>query len=170
MISTFLAEHLLLVRAALLAVTVLVLVVAALLVRAERTGRRIAAVLAVVSVGGLLMLTLSPDGSRGAPVACNLDPYLFYADVANMALFLVPALFATLATRRPLLVLVGASALSAAIEGVQRMTATNRRCDIDDWLANSMGGAVGVVAACLVLWAVRPRPSRTQGEHRTPVS
>jgi len=168
MISTFLAEHRLLVRAALIAVTVVVLVAAALLVRAEHRGRRIATVLAAVAGAGILLLTLSPDGSRTAPVPCNLDPYLFYADEANLALFFVPALFATVASRRPLLVLTAAAVISAAIEAIQRVTSTNRRCDIDDWLANSMGGAAGAVAALLLIWAVgrgrrraersRPRP------------
>lgn len=157
MISTFLAEYPQLVRAALLALTVLVLAVAALLVRAGARGRRIATVLAVAAGGGILLLTLSPDGSRSAPVACNFVPYMFYTDEANMALFFVPALFATIATRRPLLVLASAALISAAIEGVQRSTATNRRCDIDDWLANGMGGAAGVVAAWLVIWVARKR-------------
>jgi glycopeptide antibiotics resistance protein len=168
MISTFLAEYPLLVRAVLLAFTVLVLVVAVLLVRAGRWGRRLAWVLAAAAGGAILLLTLSPDGSRGAPVACNFVPYMFYRDEANMALFFVPALFATVASRRPLLVLASAAVLSAGIEGVQRLTATNRRCDIDDWLANSMGGAAGGIAACLVIWAFGARHRPSDGQ-RAPV-
>jgi len=169
MISTFLAEYPLLVRAVLLALSVLVLVVAVLLVRAGRRGRPIAWVLAAAAGGAILLLTLTPDGSRSAPVACNFVPYMFYRDEANMALFFVPALFATVASRRPLLVLAAAAALSAAIEGVQRLTATNRRCDIDDWLANSMGGVAGVIAACLVIWAVGVRHRPSDGQ-QAPVS
>lgn len=68
--------------------------------------------------------------------------------LANVALFLPPAFFATLATRRPLVVLAAGAGLSAAIEALQALVfAIGRACDTNDWMMNTIGVAVGVLLA-----------------------
>ena len=62
--------------------------------------------------------------------------------LANVALLVPLALFAALATRRPLVVLAGAVATSAAIEAVQALLPTlQRACATSDWAMNSAGGS-----------------------------
>ena len=147
MLSTFIVENYLLVRLLLIAALVAAVVVTAILVRVRR-GRRIAAVLAGVGLVVVVALTLTPDTYPLDAATCNLQPYSPFTDVYNILLFLVPALFAVVATRHPLIVLAGGIALSAGIELVQFLVPWfGRRCDVDDWLANTLGTLVGVALA-----------------------
>lgn len=152
MISTFIAGHQTLMAFLVGAALVVCVALAAVLVRAGSRGRRGAGALAALGLLGIVGLTLVPDTARPADVRCNLDPIYFLRDHENMLLFLVPALFAVVALRRPLLVLAAGVGLSLAIEAVQAaVPAVGRRCDVDDWLANGIGTLVGVaVAAALV--------------------
>ncbi|WP_019145002.1 VanZ family protein [Aeromicrobium massiliense] len=152
MISTFIAEHQTLMAFLVGAVLVVCVVLAAVFARGGDTGRRVAGVLATLGLLAIVGLTLVPDTAQPADVRCNLDPIYFLRDHENMLLFLVPALFAVVALRRPLLVLAAGIGLSLAIEAVQAaIPAVGRRCDVDDWLANGIGTLVGVaVAAALV--------------------
>ena len=71
---------------------------------------------------------------------------------ANVVLFVAPALFAAIATRRPMLTLLAVSVLSALIETVQALVpALGRSCSTNDWLSNSIGAAIGVVLAAIAL-------------------
>lgn len=77
---------------------------------------------------------------------------------ANVLLFVAPALFAAVATRRPFLAMMGATGLSAAIEAVQALVpAIGRSCSTNDWFANTIGAAIGVL---LALIALRRAPAR----------
>jgi hypothetical protein len=151
-ISTFIAGHQTLMTVLVGVALVVGVALAAVLVRARSRGRRVAGALAALGVLGIVGLTLVPDTARPADVRCNLDPIYSLRDHENMLLFLVPALFAVVALRRPLLVLAAGVGLSLAIEAVQAaVPAVGRRCDVDDWLANGIGTLVGVaVAAALV--------------------
>ena len=150
MLSTFIVENYLLVRLLLIAALIAAVVVTAILSRAQR-GRRVAAVLAGVGLIVTIALTLTPDTYPLDAATCNLQPYSPFTDVYNILLFLVPALFAVVATRHPLIVLAGGIALSAGIELVQYLVPWfGRRCDVDDWLANSLGTLIGVVLAVAV--------------------
>lgn len=71
---------------------------------------------------------------------------------ANLVLFVAPVLLAGVATRRPIAVLVAASALSAVIEGVQALApAIGRSCDTTDWLSNTIGAMIGAALAAIAL-------------------
>ena len=71
---------------------------------------------------------------------------------ANVVLFVAPALFAAVATRRPALAFVAASALTALIETVQGLIpAIGRSCSTNDWLSNTVGAAIGVLLAVVAL-------------------
>lgn len=72
--------------------------------------------------------------------------------MANLVLFVPPALLFGVALRRPLLVLVGAGATSALIEVLQAFaTVLGRSCSTNDWLYNTLGAALGAAIAVAVL-------------------
>ncbi len=78
---------------------------------------------------------------------------------ANLVLFVPPALLAGVATRRPALVALAGSALSAALEAVQAVVpAIGRSCDTTDWLCNTMGALIGALLAWVALGLARRRP------------
>ncbi len=148
MISTFIAEHQTLLAVLVVGALVLAVALAGALVRAGEGGRRLSAALTGLGLLAVVGLTLVPDGAAAADVRCNLDPVYFLHDHENMLLFLLPALFAVVALRRPVVVLAAGVALSLAIEAAQAaVPAVGRRCDVDDWLANGLGTLVGVVVA-----------------------
>lgn len=72
--------------------------------------------------------------------------------MANLVLFVPPALLFGVALRRPLLVLVGAGATSLLIEVLQAFaTVLGRSCSTNDWLYNTLGAALGAAIAVAVL-------------------
>ncbi len=152
MISTFIVEHQTLMAVLVVGALVVCVALAAVLVRGGHAGRRVAAALAALGLLGIVGFTLVPDSAQAPDVRCNLDPVYFLLDHENMLLFLVPALFALVALRRPLLVLGAGIALSFAIEAVQAaVPAVGRRCDVDDWLANGLGTLAGVAVATVLV-------------------
>jgi len=72
--------------------------------------------------------------------------------MANVVLFVLPVLFAGVASRKPILMLLAASALSVLIELFQALVpAIGRSCDTNDWLCNTIGAAVGAALAIIAL-------------------
>ena len=72
--------------------------------------------------------------------------------MANVVLFVLPVLFASVASAKPLRMLLAASALSVVIEVFQALVpAIGRSCDTTDWLNNSIGAAIGAVLAIVAL-------------------
>jgi len=72
--------------------------------------------------------------------------------MANVVLFVLPVLFAGVASRKPLRMLLAASALSVIIEVFQALVpAIGRSCDTTDWLNNTIGAAIGAVLAIIAL-------------------
>jgi hypothetical protein len=146
LITTLLVEHSAL-------VPVLLLLVAVACVGVGWLVPRSAGVLAGLSLVPVLALTLIPaGGNRLDHVLCVVQfsvPTPGSVELlANVALFLPPAFFATLATRRPLVVLAAGVGLSAAIEALQAVVfAIGRACDTNDWMMNTIGVAVGVLLA-----------------------
>jgi hypothetical protein len=126
-------------------------VLAVVLASAGRGGRATATVLTVVGlalVGGLTLSRVTGLPGEG----CATEPGAPLDDLPNIALFFVPMLFAVVASRRPVLVLLAGPALSAVIEWVQDVVPSlGRRCDIDDLLANSAGAVAAVVVGSVVL-------------------
>ncbi|WP_432564737.1 VanZ family protein [Kineococcus sp. SYSU DK003] len=152
-VPTFLVEHAELVPLA------LVLVVAgcaalALLVRRRRT----AGWLLALTLVPVLVLTLAPDdrgrradGAAWCEVGFSVPTPGSVELLANVALFVPPAVFAVLLVRRPVLVALGGSASSVVVEAVQAAApALGRSCTTDDWAMNTLGTLVGVVVGVLV--------------------
>ena len=155
MISTFLVEHSAVVPAALLLVAVLCVLVGSLLLRTHPGRRRPLQVLAGLSVLPIAALTLSPTSQRAYEV-CAFDVSLpslgAVSSLANLALFFPAAFFATLASRRPLAVLLAGAGLSVAIGAFQAaVPALGRSCDSDDWVMNTGGTVVAVLLAVATL-------------------
>ncbi len=115
MISTFLVEHASLVRVGFWVGVVLAAVLAWVLHRLHL--RRVLLGLSGVSLVAALVLTLLPDGARPGGITCTVQfsvPFQGLDTLANVALLLPLVLFLGAATDRPLTVLAGAVALSAA--------------------------------------------------------
>jgi hypothetical protein len=166
MISTFLAEHATVVPAALLLITLLCVGVGYAIVRNRRYGKRGAWALAGLSVLVVFALTLSPSSGPGLEhVGCTVQlvvpTQLGVEGLANVALFFPPVFFAALATRRPLLMLVAGSGLSAAIEVLQALApALGRACDTNDWMTNTIGSVGGGLLAGGTIALARLRAAR----------
>ena len=124
-----------------------------LLLRSGRRGTRIAWSLTASSLLPVAALTLLPSlNSQVSGDVCTVQfDYPTFGRVelaANIALFVPLAFFATLATRRPLVVALAGSGLSAAIEALQALLpAIGRACDTNDWMMNTIGTVIGVLLA-----------------------
>jgi hypothetical protein len=166
MITDFLLDHAALVPLALVTTALVCAGICVLVLRRARDVARTAWVFTVVSLLPVLALTLVPSTKgRGEQVTCTVQfalPSLTTVELlANVALLLPAACFATLATRRPLLVLATVSAGSAAIEALQALLPLiGRACDTNDWSMNTLGAAVGVLLAVGVLASARSRTHR----------
>ena len=160
-ISTFLVEARWLPFGALVAFVVVGPLLALLLARR----RRVTAGLLAASVLAVLLLTLLPDGEPRAGIGCAVQlPYLSIDSVESLAnvLLLAPTalLLATL-LRRPVVGVVAAVALSAAIEGVQALVpAIGRACDTSDLLTNALGALLGGVLAFVAMRLAGRRGAR----------
>lgn len=159
MITTFLVEHPWLTTVAL----VLLLTAGPALAwwLAERP--RLATGLGLLSLLPVAALTLVPT-DRDLAVGCATEwsfPTLGAVELmANVVLLVPPTVLLGVALRRPLLVLVAASAGSALIEVVQAfVTALGRSCSTNDWLSNTLGAVLGTAIATLALWLQRRRVS-----------
>jgi glycopeptide antibiotics resistance protein len=150
-ITTFLVEHPWITTVALIAVLVIGLVASFWLV--ERP--RFATWLGLVSLFPIAALTLVP-ANRSLAAGCATEwqfPTLGAVElVANVVLFIPPALLLGVSVRRPVLVLVGASIGSGLVEVFQAsVTALGRSCSTNDWLANTLGSALGAAIAALAI-------------------
>ncbi|MEO9153512.1 MAG: VanZ family protein [Lapillicoccus sp.] len=155
MITDFLLRHPIRVWVALGIIAALCLGIGGWVLRHPQRGRRVAWAASGLALLPILALTFMPV-TRQLYAVCvvqfELPTSLRVGDVlANLVLFVPVAWFATLASRRPLVMLVVGSLLSAAIEAVQAaIPAIGRSCDTNDWFNNTVGVAIGVSTA----WAV----------------
>lgn len=157
MITTFLIEHPWLSPTALL-----VLAVAGPLVGRVVAGRPGAAwLLTGLATLPVVVLTMLPTDARAferCEVAWTLPTPGRVELAANVVLFVAPALFAAVATRRPAVVLVAGSGLSVLVETVQAVVpAIGRSCSTNDWLSNTIGVVIGVALAVVALRLAGPR-------------
>jgi hypothetical protein len=171
MITNFLLDHAAFVPVVLVVIAVGCVGIGYVLSR-RRHGQWITWVLVALSMPPVVALTIVPAAdSRLAEVRCTVQfsvPTLGSVELlANVALFLPPVFFATLATRRPLATLAAGAGLSVAIEALQALApAIGRACDTNDWLMNTLGAAVGVLLAIGTIAIVNRRGSRGDTAHR----
>jgi glycopeptide antibiotics resistance protein len=130
-----------------------------------RERSRTTSALLAVAVLGIVVLTLYPEGDPYPGIACSVAlPYLAptaVESIANIVLFVPVAFLAALRWRRPLVAVLGASTLSAIIEGVQALVPViGRACDTSDWITNSIGAVIGGVVAFGALAWYRHRVAR----------
>lgn len=84
--------------------------------------------------------------------------------MANVVLFVAPALLLAVASRRPLLAAAAGSGLSAAIELAQALIpAIGRSCDTTDWTSNTIGAVIGAVLGWTAL-RLAPEDSGVRAE------
>lgn len=113
---------------------------------------RITSTLLAIAVLGIAALTLYPESDPNPAVTCSVAlPYLTFTAVeslANILLFIPVAFLASILWRRPVLAVLGASALSALIEMAQAFVPEiGRACDTSDWITNTIGATIGGVIA-----------------------
>ncbi len=150
MITNFLLDHSALVPVVFIVIAAVCVGVGCLITRIRRYRQRILWMLVMLSVLPVVGLTLVPAAGRAGDVGCVVQfamPTLTRVELlANVALFFPPVFFATLATRRPLLMLAAGAGLSAAIEAVQAVVpALGRACDTNDWTMNTIGTILAVL-------------------------
>ncbi|MEP9363768.1 VanZ family protein [Nocardioides sp. CN2-186] len=151
MITTFLIEHPWLSPTALALLAILGPVVGRRVVDRPGTAWLLTG-LATLPVVVLTMLPTDRTAFERCEVAWMLPTVGRVELAANVVLFVAPALFAAVATRRPGRVLVAASAGSALIEAAQAMLPEiGRSCSTNDWLSNTIGVAIGVLLGVLAL-------------------
>ncbi|GEN79077.1 VanZ family protein [Actinotalea fermentans] len=166
MISTVLVEHPWLTPAALAGLVAAALLAGHLLV----PRRRLTWVLVGASLLPVLALTLVPV-DRELFATCTVQWALPTPGrvelMANVVLFVAPALLVGVATRRPGLALLAGSGASVLLEAVQALApAIGRSCDTNDWLSNTLGALVGAALAWVVLR--RASASRTSSASHAP--
>ncbi len=152
MITDFLLEHSALVPGTLLGIALVCVAVGYAALRRGPAGMRLLLLLTGLSLLPVLALTLLPGGKGASDGGCTVQfalPALGRVELlANIALLLPAAVFATLATHRPWAVLAAGGGLSAGIEAVQAaVPAVGRACDTNDWAMNCLGVVVGVLLA-----------------------
>ena len=133
--------------------------------------RRLAWALAAAAMVPVALLTLVPVDRElfaRCTVAWQLPSLGRVELMANVVLFVAPALLAGVASGRPLLVLLLLSGLSVTVEGLQALApALGRSCDTSDWLSNTIGAVLGAglagAALHLARSAGRPRRSSSAG-------
>lgn len=122
---------------------------------------RTTAVLLGMATVAVLALTLYPDGDPRPSIECAVGlPYLAPTAVestANVLLFVPVSFLAGVLWRRPVVAVLGAVALSAAIELLQALVLLiGRACDTSDWITNAVGAVVGgALAAGALAWQRR---------------
>ena len=145
----------------LVAVVVVAPFLGVLLVRVPRT----TTVLALLALVAVLALTLYPEGTPSAAVACSAGlPYLAptaVESIANVLLFVPVVFLAGLRTGRPLLTAAAGIGLSAGIEALQAFVlGIGRACDTGDLVTNGVGSVIGGLLAAAALGLARRRATR----------
>jgi VanZ family protein len=157
MIATILAQFPWLARGGI----VVVVLLAPLVARWLAPRRRIAWALVVGSAAVIAVLTLFPDDTRtvaGCDLRFSPVELLSVEPLANMVLFLPLVLALSTATRRPVSAFLAGVGVSAAIELLQwGVPAIGRSCTAADWVANSVGAALGATLAALGLLLAQRR-------------
>jgi len=167
MISTLLAQYAWVARIGFAAV----LIATPFVARWLHTRRRVAGVLLCLAAALIVFTTLIPDPTR-IVAGCEL-PFAFtdlirVDSLANILLFVPLTLAMTVLTRRRLLAFAVGTGASAAIELAQWLAPTlGRSCTSTDWIANTLGAALGVGLASLGLLSTRVASSRTGSPRRT---
>ncbi|MER5706625.1 VanZ family protein [Streptomyces sp. NPDC002122] len=113
------------------------------------------------ALAGVIGVTFMDGGAATGQCVVNHDltqPFQTTQGLWNLAMTVPLGLFATLAVRRPLPVLVGLITLPLAIEFTQAtVNGLGRVCDSSDAEMNVIGGLLGFTVAVIAL-AVRRRP------------
>lgn len=159
MITTLLVEHPWLTTVTFLALVGLGPLVGTWLVARPRLGAWLG-IAALVPIVGLTLVPTSRALEVGCAVEWSLPTFGAVELMANVVLFVPAVLLLAVASRRPIVVLLGASATSALIELVQAMApALGRSCSTNDWVSNSLGAVLGAGLAAVALVLARRRTS-----------
>ncbi len=120
--------------------------------------------LAAASLVPVMLLTLVPQNRRLFS-RCEISFDFYWPTpsrvelMADVVLFVVSVMLASVATRRPFLAFAAGAGLSVVIEAIQAVvTPLGRSCDSNDWITNTIGAVIG---AALGWGALRLADRRT---------
>ena len=155
-ISNYLVEYAQLVPVLFLMLLAGCVLLGTILLRAGERGRRVLNGLTWLAVLAVIPLTLLPGGLRRSDVFCTVQfawpAWGAVETLANIALLVPAVFFLTLRVRRPMLIVLFASACSAGIELIQAfLPALGRACDTTDWEMNTIGAVIGALLAVFTL-------------------
>ena len=151
MLTTLLVEHPWLTTTGLVGLVVLGPVLGAVLVGRRRTTTALL-VLAVLAVAALTLTPTARDMAITCAVEWSLPRPGAVETAANLLLFAPITLLAGVLTRRPVPVVLVASAASALVEvGQALVPALGRSCSTNDWWFNTLGAVLGAALALAAL-------------------
>jgi VanZ like family len=135
--------------------------------------RRLPATLAAVGLSLAVAVTLVrsgghlPDAHTDPVTLCMRDPFSLHGglQVLNFLMLTPFAFFATLATRRPISVMVASALVSGGIEITQAWTGLGV-CQKQDFLNNTIGAVLAAGAAWVLIMLLSD--DDRQPNHRTP--
>lgn len=164
MITTFLVEHAWITTVAFVTTLAIGPVIGYWLVVRPRLATWLG-LASLLPVAALTLIPASRDLVTGCAQEWDFPTFGAVELMANVVLFVPPVLLFGVASRRPGAVWLGASAVSGLIEVTQAsVPALGRSCSTNDWLANSLGAALGAAIAALALWSRRPGTETTAGD------
>ncbi|QBX55116.1 VanZ family protein [Nocardioides seonyuensis] len=106
----------------------------------------------LLPVAALTFIPASRDLRMGCAVEWDFPTFGAVELMANVVLFVPPVLLLGVAIRRPWVVWLVASVVSCLIEATQALVpALGRSCSTNDWLANTLGAALGAALAALAI-------------------
>nr|WP_228514096.1 VanZ family protein [Frondihabitans sp. VKM Ac-2883] len=138
--------------------------------------RRALVALSVISLAGVLALTMTPSGDGGNGTFCTVQlsiPFQGIDTLANVALLFPSTLFLAVLMKRPARVVLAASAFSAVLELIQSLLPNlGRACDTNDWFMNTVGAVLAALVAAVIVFVDRRRRRfrGSAGGHVTAVS
>ncbi len=131
---------------------------------------RVATAVSLLPVAALTLVPVDRELFERCEVAWTLPTPGRVELAANVILLAAPAVLAVAATRRPWVVVLAGSGLSATIELLQALVpALGRSCSTNDWLSNTIGALLGAaVGAVGLAWARRSQRRRDGDDDRAP--
>lgn len=119
---------------------------------------KVLALASTLPVAASTLIPVSRDLAVGCATEWDFPTFGAVELMANVVLFVPPALLLAIGVRRPLVVLLALSLVSGLVEVTQAfVTALGRSCSTSDWLANTLGAALGAAIATLALRLRRTR-------------
>lgn len=129
--------------------------------------RRPWAWIAVVSYLALIFYLSSLSDPLPAVTTRFWDKGLHFVEYGTLGALLLTALRGSgVGPGRAALLAIAGASLYGATDELHQWFVPNRSCDVLDWVADTLGGALGAGLAAAARWVLRSRQLDIQGERR----